>query len=313
MMKVKLMNSPQKLGDRYLERMKAARNGSAVLKIRLANLKSSIPRCLVFAFEGIDDKTIYFHWIRRIKPELQYEPFPCDGKDQVLQLREILERDLGDISENVYFFVDRDFDDLRGRQPSSNTFMTDRYSVENYLVCKDVVFELLKNEFHCNSDVSARVSILEIFEVVYAQYLVQTELINFRLFLARRLNIRLKTPLPDKVGRLASVLLETIHASSYSAIDIVQPEREPSDDEKNVLFEEFNSFNRQERYRGKFALLFFLKWLENLALDRNSKTPKLFGDQLGAKKVKFQNIGLDSLASKAHLPLGLRDFLCALA
>lgn len=298
--------------DSYLDKMRTARNGTAVLKIKLANLKSALPRCNVFAFEGIDDKVVYFHWVKRITPKLQYEPFPCYGKDQVLKLKEMLKRDLGNISENVYFFIDRDFDDLRGELADANTFMSDNYSVENYLVSSDILEELLKNEFHCHGDVTVRASILDMFERMYSDFLLHTQEINLRLFLCRRLRIKLKAPLPDKINKIACILPASISPSTFASAEVVQAEREPNADECASLSEEFAGFDGSQRYRGKFALLFFLKWLENLATDRNSSAPIIFPEPLRGYKVRFQNIGLDSLASKSDTPPGLHCFLRSL-
>ncbi|WP_456744867.1 DUF4435 domain-containing protein [Bradyrhizobium sp. USDA 4354] len=48
----------------------------------------------------------------------------------------------------MYFFVDRDFDDFRGFQSDpATTFCTDQYSIENYLVTREVLEELLKDDF----------------------------------------------------------------------------------------------------------------------------------------------------------------------
>lgn len=37
---------------------------------------------MVFAFEGVDDKTVYYHWIKSLSPELTYEFFVCKGKER---------------------------------------------------------------------------------------------------------------------------------------------------------------------------------------------------------------------------------------
>ncbi len=121
-------------GQALLDDMRKSRDVAAVLKTRLAQLKSGAPDVPVFAFEGPDDKFVYYAWVGRIDRDVRYEPFICNGKAGVLELRRIVRRDLGDIGKGVYFFVDRDFDDLRGEDPWDDLFMTDRYSVENYLV-----------------------------------------------------------------------------------------------------------------------------------------------------------------------------------
>src|ERR1700692_2569751 len=100
--------------DSYVNKLRAARQRPAVLKIKLASVRSCNPGCLVFAFEGDLDKGAYYQWVKRLRSELVYEPLPCGGKRHVLEFREMLKRDLGGLATRVYFFIDRDFDEFRG-------------------------------------------------------------------------------------------------------------------------------------------------------------------------------------------------------
>ncbi|OKO75534.1 DUF4435 domain-containing protein [Bradyrhizobium sp. AS23.2] len=109
----------KKTSDAYIAKLKDARKSPAVLKTKLAILRSKLPNCLVFAFEGDADKAVYFQWVRRIRPDLSYEPFPCDGKKQVFLFREMLRRDLTGLASRVHFFIDRDFDDLAGHEENA--------------------------------------------------------------------------------------------------------------------------------------------------------------------------------------------------
>ena len=68
----------------------------------------------MLVFEGDDDKIVYGQWIRRVRPTLRYEPFPCGGKKEVRELKNALARDLAHLDDGVFFFVDRDFNDLLG-------------------------------------------------------------------------------------------------------------------------------------------------------------------------------------------------------
>ncbi len=63
------------------------------------------------------NKPVFIQWIRRLSPDLTYEPFLANGKRKSLALRKSLRQDLGNLREGVYFFVDRDFDDLQGTSP----------------------------------------------------------------------------------------------------------------------------------------------------------------------------------------------------
>lgn len=155
----------------YLQRLRSSRNSPAVLKAKLIAFRSSEPNVIIIAIEGDDDKIIYAQWIARVRGDLVYEPFPCRGKKSVLDLKAVVERDLGNLDKNLYFFVDRDFDDLAGHKPSEALFLTDMYSVENYLVSRDVLESILKNEFHCHGRPDIRRTIIEMFDEDYSKFL----------------------------------------------------------------------------------------------------------------------------------------------
>jgi hypothetical protein len=88
----------------------------------------------------------------------------------------MLRRDLGNLASRVYFFIDRDFDEYRGFQPDpATTFATDQYSIENYLVTRQVLEELLKDEFHCHAEPEVRSACLDVFDERLSQFLAATK------------------------------------------------------------------------------------------------------------------------------------------
>lgn len=304
------MNSGQDDGNEaYFQTMKQSRKGPAVLKLRLANLRSEAPTVPIFAFEGSDDKIVYYNWIKRIDSSLQYEPFPCSGKENVLELIEMIERDLSGIGVGVFFFIDRDFDDLRGRDSRQTLFMTEAYSVENYLVSETVLEELLKNEFHWHAQPNKRKEIVAMFLELYGQFLEITYDINFRLFISKKLQIEHTRPLPDKINQLADIELRRVRSPKQSAVDLIPLQREPTDKEAEEYLLQFAELKADTRFRGKFCYLFFLKWLQLLAEAQNLKKADLFGGLPRSDKVQFQLISLGSLASKSALPEGLPKFI----
>ncbi|UQR61818.1 DUF4435 domain-containing protein [Bradyrhizobium sp. C-145] len=297
--------------DGYISRLKEARKSPAVLKIRLANLRSRRPNCLVFAFEGDADKAVYFQWVRRVREELCYEPFPCDGKKQVFSVREMLRRDLTSLASRVYFFVDRDFDDMAGNEESADTFMTDQYSVENYLVTKEVFEELLKDEFHCHAEPQVREHLLAEFERRYSEFLQIIKEVNKRLYIARRLGIRLTKQLPDSINHLAVVALNSVTASTHQPDAIVAFSSAPCKQDEDRLADEFSQLDPPTRYRGKFNHLFLMKWLDLLCCERRDANSNMFPGLNKARVVNIQGITLGMLASKSSLPTGFRDFIQA--
>jgi len=294
--------------DQYLEKMKAARDRTAVLKTTLAEIRSGAPKSFVFAFEGVDDKIVYSRWLSRIRPDINYEPLPCNSKRNVLRLRELCKKDRTNIGVGVFYFVDRDFDDLEGFGGDSNTFMTDRYSVENYLISQAILGDIITNEFHCHAKLNVRRRICELFDTVYDSFLNLLRPVNERIFLARRLKIGIVPAIPDKIGKIAVIQLAAVSMVA-SAEQLIVLDQEPDPNSLSVLIDEFSNLDPKKRYRGKFALRFLLKWLELLAEEYSFRRTGIFDGVDKAYNVRVSEISLGALAARSDLPLGLRAFL----
>lgn len=297
------------MADEYLAELVSARDAPAVMKVRFANLRANYSG-VVLVFEGVDDKAVYFHWIRQINAELVYEPFLCQGKAQVLQLFDAMERDVTGMGAGVLYFVDRDFDDLQGRAGSASLFMTESYSIENYLVATNVLENLLRVEFHCHGHPDLRRRIVEQFERVYDDFLDVTCPINRRIYVARRFSIRQQRDLPDRLSRIAAVSIDGVAATGDAPDEVVQLVREPSKEELALGEIEFAQVQeRRSRYRGKFAILFFRGWLSHLLQDRNSPNPVLFQGDFEDGLVARGPFNCDVLAAKRDAPIELVRFV----
>lgn len=292
--------------DDFIKNMIESKSSSAVLKYKLIAFKSSMPNALVFVMEGINDKIVYYHWTKRIKHQLRYEPFPCGGKKEVLKLRKTVHEDEDRLKENVYFFVDRDFDDLQGMEPCRTIFMTDCYSIENYLVQPEVIDEILKNELHYHGLPEIRGRIVEDFFARYDEFLAVTADANRLIYAARKNGLGVK--MPERINQLAKVGLRSVAGLDVGGQMPIVLERPIDDAELEQCGAEFRVLDPRTRYRGKFAVLFCLHWLRLLVADRNSAAPS-YGDALEGQGEKVKEITFESLAAKAPFPEGLADFL----
>ena len=295
--------------DAFLEHVKAARNVSAVLKAKLITVRNELPDALVFVFEGDDDKIIYGQWIRRIRPDLRYEPFPCGGKKKVRALKNALSQDLSGLEKGVYFFIDRDFDDLNGFIDNVNLFMTETYSVENCIVTEEVLEEVLRDEFPCHSLPSFRRSIVEIFNRDYEQFLVVTSNVNRRIYFARRIPIGIMGELPTRLSQLAMVEIGNVQSSAVPLEQLIVLDREPTPEEHTKFADDFASLDPRLRFRGKFALKFFKHWLEQLANKFDRDDLALFGDARPAGAVRRGELVLSNFSAKSIVPDKLPAFL----
>jgi len=296
----------------YITRLRESRDATSVLKMRLINLRGRIPGRPILVFEGDDDKVVYGRWIPRIRSNFYYAAFVCKGKRGVASVQKICDEDLGSLHKDVYLFIDRDYDDDVQFRSSQQLFMTDRYSVENYLVSGEVVNSIARDEFPCHEYPDLVQSIVAQFERDYSDFLRETFEINRRLFKYRRLKIDPPKSIPTKVAHFASVAIGAIGISSLDIEDTLPsihaiPRRLDED-----LCSEFDGLNPQLRYRGKNSFLFLLKWLELLAADFDGKSGIFDGLRI-AGKVRKKEFTLGAFASKSSMPLGLASFINRMA
>lgn len=302
---------PEFLSDPEVDFLRLSRGRAAVHKAQLILLRSQRPDSLVLVFEGDDDKIVYDRWITRVRPQLSYEPFPCGGKDKVIKLRETVERDTGDLNKNIYYFIDRDFDEEA--EPHPKTFETDMYSVENYLVSPQVVEGILITEFHCNLQPEVRAGILALFVKLHYKFAEASKEVNFRIFAARRLNIKIVGGVTSDVRKLASISLMDVVSAATNPADVVGLEREIADEEKRQLQEVFEKLEPLSRFRGKFFFIFLNRWIDLLYDDfcKNDKSLLNPGRE-GRSRPRRSEITLGSLASRSPLPSGFPEFVNAI-
>lgn len=306
------MAKPLSPEEAFLRRVKSARTTSAVLKAKLLAFKSGFPDALVFVFEGDDDKIVYGQWIRRIRPELRYEPFPCGGKKGVRDLKNAVARDLSGLGRRVFFFVDRDFDDFEGFLDTLNVFMTETYSVENYFVTEQMIEEILRDEFPCHARPELREFIGEIFRKDYGKFLFVTTELNRRIYCAKKIPIEIVKHLPTSLRDLAVVKIGNGSRSATPIEHAVVLGREPTIEEQDDLDAEFAELTPRARFRGKFALRFFKEWLTKLADEYVERDLGLFGDDPPVGGVRRAEFVLSNFAAKSLFPADLPAFITSI-
>jgi hypothetical protein len=297
----------------YVDRLKEARGGSAELKLKLIRLRADLPEVAIFVFEGNDDRSVYYNWVRYLRSEFRYEPFTCQGKGPVLSLKQAVDRDADGLGRNVYFFIDRDYDDSKGVALDDSLYMTDYYSVENYLVTAEVLEGLLKIEFHCHSEPAVRVSVINEFNRLYEEFLHEIVDVNELLHCARLTPVKLANSVPAGIGRIVSISLDDVDRSGESAFDFLAPVRAIEASEMAALASQFASLSPRERHRGKFSLSWFFQWLRILGAERVKQSGALFAGLSKEVKVSVDKISIATLAARSSPPQSFRDFFLAFA
>ncbi len=299
-----------KMSDPYIHALVAARKSSSVAKLRFLNFRSKHPNGPVIVVEGDDDKIVYSYWISRCREDLAYEFFVCKGKSNVKKLKNVLFEDKSGAQKDVLFFVDRDFDDLAGFACHEHVFMLDRYSVENYLVDHGCILPTLAVAFPGNLEKNIRESVASAFSSDFEDFLKVSAEINFRVFLARKCGADIDDNMPRSVSHFAHIAVGKVISLDVSIIDLLPFDCSLLEDELTALEEEFAKLSPLERYRGKFNMSFFRKWIEQLCSEyRNGRDGIFPGDKESDGKIKHEEFSIGSLAFRSTLPTGFKEFI----
>jgi hypothetical protein len=297
--------------DPYIAAQIAARRSPSVAKTKLLSLRSNYPRGHVFAVEGDIDKAVYSHCIARLRPDLAYEFLVLKGKRQVRQLKNSLSKDLGGLSAGVFFFVDRDFDDLSGFNDTAHVFMLDRYSIENYISDPATLGRSMVTAYPCDGHPQIRRSIEDLYAKDVGDFLAVIYKLNERIYAARRVGLNIDDIMPSSANAYANIFLGNVSAIGINPSHTL-PFDELSDEIMRVLAAEFSELVPAYRFRGKFIFKFFNRWLEKLADEFRQGNIGLFGvigPQTGS--IVSGELSPGSLAARSPIPYGLNDFLPA--
>jgi hypothetical protein len=291
-----------------ISRMRDGRRSPAALKIALSHIRSSKADAIVFVFEGVDDVGPYEVWIARCAARPEYEPLPGKGKDQLLAFRQMLNADTTGLKRGVFFFVDKDFDGLKGFPTGRDLFIHETYSAENCLASEEVLESLLNDELRCAGSVSEREAVLAQFFLIRERFHELVREVNLRLFVAVRSAIKVIN-LQSSIFGLVSVELAAVTLTEEALVrDFLRLEREPTTEEMTGLIGEFDTLVPAKEYRGKFELQMFVKWVGKLAEDRCAERPVLFNERAKTGNIQAA-LSLRSLASRCILPSGLEHFV----
>ena len=278
------------------------------MKLKLAKIRSSFAEQPILIIEGDDDKIIYSQWMRRLRPSLAYILHVSGGKGESIALRITLDRDTTGLDRGVYFIIDRDYDGLRGCEPRDSVFVTDRYSVENYLVTDAVVAETLRIECHCHAAPQVLGSLMIAYRKSFDDFINIVKNINFEIFCAQREQDPIRT-LPKKIGKIARIDVDAASAIAPSHIDTIRFGGEISEDRRNELRAQFELMNPEHDYRGKFHLLFLKTWFERVAEMSSSDGRGLFANVGNNSKVRREEITVGVFASRSIMPRDFDEFV----
>lgn len=297
-----------------LEKLRAGREIPQVVLQKYNQLRTKFPGTLVCAFEGADDVTFYDTVFTRVRGELRYVPFVCKGKDQVLSLRTMLERNVSTDAQLVRYFVDNDFDGLKGHLPSEDIYCTPCYSIENALVNDRILIGLLRSEFRCNDeygDGDIRKS-LDIFKDRLTEFQQAIESANKLIFYARR-SLTMLSDIEEDLSKYVKITLREVSsiANEDELCRLVGFKVPPDSSELTTADVAFKKLNAGDDWRGKFIFGFFKKFLSELKEDRGRKNPEIFAKR-GKMTFSPGHDIIRTLSVLMSVPKCLEEFVCKL-
>jgi hypothetical protein len=288
--------------------------------------------------EGNDDFSFYTNYVTNIiinsLPEdkhYNYYPHLCGNKKGVYDLYQLVNPRLKNKSRGL-FFVDKDFSEILGEiYPSDeNIYVTDYYSIENFLVSEDVLKRVLQEIYHINSleldDLLAKSSL----DKNSILYIFMQELKTFHLLMIpiiawiiclKRLNIKpnLNNVKLDKIFHLdeTQLTIDKINNSGYLSrfkyleavfnvstppgvwLQILNEARK-----LRIIFDQ----NPKIYIRGKYELWFLICFL--------NKLEKRLRDELKVHKKAFSvktqitnENAIEILGTRVYCPESLNRFL----
>lgn len=208
----------------------------------------------------------------------------------------------------VRFFVDQDFDGLKGYSSGDDIYMTEGYSIENHLADAKILTSLLNSEFKCctDEDEASINKVNALFDGFLEVFFVIMRPVNQAIFYARTHGVKLRN-IEDKIGEYFLVTLDSITDKNSDYFELIGW---PEDVARDISSVEgvFSNMDPHMQWRGKFIFELFIKFLHQLKNDRTSDSPKFFAKKAG---VKFDPNGevIRSLASLSAIPTSLSVFI----
>ncbi|MBU8546310.1 MULTISPECIES: DUF4435 domain-containing protein [Roseomonadaceae] len=298
-----------------VDKLAAAANTAEVILLSYIKFRGKTAKPYIFVVEGNDDVTFVQTATAIINSTIfsHISFFNCRGKQNALDLISLIRESKQLSISSVWFFIDRDFDGLRGRQADTQLWVTPTYAFENLLVSRQVLEALLVAEYRCHGpEGDEEVSkICDLFDELILSYREKMKTPNLCLFHCVRNSI----PTHSIDDLIASRISLVSGALKLDADDVFFYEGVPKLSSLSVLdlektYVDFHKLDPVKDWRGKFLLRIFVDFLVHLKMDRGSKNPKLF---MRRAKMTFSplNDAIRALTVLATLPDCLKTFLCS--
>lgn len=300
----------------FADELIAARDSAAsILHQFLLNSRRPAGADVHTFYENASDEPFYARMIHLTSSQpTHYHSYHCGNKKSVYDAHCKISR-RNPRGQVTLFFVDKDLDDLIPvHWPSAhNIFVTDTYSIENYMVSAEVLEHVWQSHLRQPRGAREFSIVLARFHAAHETFICECQVLMCWLLHQRRAgatcpfgNIRLDQLFeftPDL--RIKSNIDKTNPASQFEEMTHVATASD-WDAKLPILMSSIRAHSYKSIIRGKFEFWFFIQFIRALTLEvQKARQP-------GSPRINFQiseSSAISLLSSGASCPPGLSGFL----
>ncbi len=282
--------------------------------------------CLV---ESVEDNSFYRHFFEIYKENIPVKYIVCNGKQNVIDNYNDLDWQFYD-KKRILFFIDKDFDDYIERETlnDENVFITDYYSIENYLVDEKILEKFITDNCLITSESVIQLAV-ENFKKQHKIFVKQLKMISAWMMYCRKNNfevcfndIKMSDLFKiDNDGKLIKKSLSTYRSKFEYLCDKTQSNHF-NITEIRFFYNKIKEETKPKKYiRGKYELYFmfmYLKYISENVVNEISREVKEHNKSVRGKdkivrpkstiQIKEENV-FQVLYNKSKVPIKLKSFL----
>jgi len=277
--------------------------------------------------EGHEDILFYSQFLEKYITEENLKFINCNGKKNVINNYEALNWDFYD-KKRALFFIDKDFDEytMTKKTMDTNIYITDHYSIENYLTDENVLKKFIIH--HCQIDDEIIInSLVEKFKQTYNKYknylrkisswMIYCRINNYKVVFN---NIKLTDLFKIDINTNLVKNKLTNYRNHFDYIrDKIEGDYYNLSEIKNIYHQLSAEVNAKKYIRGKYDLSFmfmFIKHLVDIHVPKVSSTISAYNRDSTTKitkpkvtiQVREENI-FQILCNKVKEPASLTKFI----
>jgi hypothetical protein len=298
----------------FIEVLREARNSAVAALQEFKVSYPKYPQAVHVFFEGQSDRAFYAGFLAaRTGAIASVRTYDCKGKPQLLALYDRIRAQYGD-SDRLLFFLDKDLDDLLNIELPNDprVFVTETYSIENYLVCEEILHRWIDEAYRFSGVTFALDPVRSQFRMQLSRFHQLCTVVMAWVLTHRKAGTRPNLSNVqcsrlfafDDSGSIqrspgAIAVLDQLTGVSTSAPML-------SDIRRNAR--KLQSHHPKSYIRGKFELWFLVAFIRNLE-DLMKRVCAETGGSVRTSTVLHEANAIDLLAPRLQSPESLRTFL----